>query len=85
MENTTQTDSKSSSTRFDMLTGATLVGIVFMLAISAVNVWNVKRLGDRVATIEAALSPRRPPGPIPIRFTRSMSRGHKPRGWRPPR
>jgi protein-disulfide isomerase len=62
-----QTSSSSSSpTRFDTVALATLVGIVFMMALAAVNLWNLNRLTARVATIEAALSPRKPPpGPDP--------------------
>jgi protein-disulfide isomerase len=64
-----QTPSSSSSpTRIDTVALATLVGIVFMMVISAVNVWNVRRLNERVATLEAALSPRKPSGPDPSKI-----------------
>ena len=36
-----------------------------MMAISAVNLWNLKHLTARVANIEAALSPRKASGPDP--------------------
>ena len=44
-----------STPRLDLLGLATLVGVVVMLTISAVNLWNLKRLGDRVGKIEAAM------------------------------
>ena len=66
-----QMPSSSSSptpTRIDTVALATLVGIVFMMVISAVNVWNVRRLTERVATLEAALGPRKPSGPDPTKI-----------------
>jgi protein-disulfide isomerase len=76
-----QTPSSSSSpTRFDTLALATLVGIVFMMAISAVNLWNVKRLTARVANIEAVLSPRKPSGPDPTRIHTINIAGAQTRG-----
>ena len=60
--------SSSSTPRFDPLALATLVGVLVMLTISAVNLWNVKRLQDRVGTIEAAMSPRPPVGPDSTRI-----------------
>jgi len=67
--NNMQTGSSSSSpTRFDTVAVATLVGIVFVMAISAMNLWNLKRVTARVATIEAALSPRKPSGPDPTKI-----------------
>lgn len=57
------TSNTSSSPRFDSLAVATLGGVVVMLIISLVNVWNLKQLRDRVATIEAAMGPSRPAGP----------------------
>jgi len=60
-----QTRSSSSPSRLDTVALATLLGIVLMMAISAVNLWNLKRLTARVATIEAALSPRKASGPDP--------------------
>jgi len=57
----------SSARRVDPLPLVTLVGVVIMLTISAVNLWNVKRLGARVATIEAAMTPRTV-GPDPGRI-----------------
>jgi protein-disulfide isomerase len=56
-----------SSSRVDPLALATLVGLVVMLAISLLNVWNLKRLGERVATIEAQIGGRQPTGPDPTR------------------
>jgi len=55
-EHTPTTNSRSP--RFDSLALATLGGVVVMLAISLVNVWSLKQLGDRVETIEAAMRPR---------------------------
>jgi protein-disulfide isomerase len=62
------TGSDSPSTpRLDLLGLATLVGVIVMLTVSAVNVWNVKRLGERVAKIEASLGGGRRSGPDPNR------------------
>ena len=57
-------NSNPSSPRFDSLAVATLAGIVVMLAISLLNVWNLKQLQNRIATIEGAMNPQ-PPGPDP--------------------
>src|SRR5688572_18798475 len=51
--------------RLDLLGFATLVGVVGMLAIAAVNIWNVSRLAERVAKIEAAIGGPRRSGPDP--------------------
>ena len=45
--------------RLDLLGVATLVGVIGMLAIAGMNVWNVSRLAQRVAKIEAAITPKR--------------------------
>src|SRR5262245_15513585 len=68
MENTQQgqssaTSSTSSAPRFDSLAMLTLGGVVVMLIISLVNVWNLKQLRDRVATLEAVVTPARASGP----------------------
>jgi protein-disulfide isomerase len=60
-------NSNPSSPRFDSLAVATLAGIVVMLAISLVNVWNLKQLQNRIATIESAMSPQ-PSGPDPTKI-----------------
>ena len=55
--------------RFDPLAVASLVGVVVMLTISAMNLWTVKRLGERVGRIEAAMSGGgRRSGPDPNRI-----------------
>ena len=76
-----QTRSNSSSpSRLDTVALATLAGIVVMMAISAVNVWNMKRLDARVAAIEAALSPRRASGPDPSRTHTIRTAGAQSKG-----
>ncbi|HKE86435.1 MAG TPA: thioredoxin domain-containing protein [Vicinamibacterales bacterium] len=69
-ENTVQGSSNptSASPRFDSMALATFVGVVVMLIISAINVWNLRQLADRVDTIEAAVRPARPTGPDPKRI-----------------
>ena len=56
-----------SKPRLDLLGLATLVGVIVMLTISAMNVWNVQRLGERVAKVEASLGGGRRSGPDPNR------------------
>jgi protein-disulfide isomerase len=56
-----------SPSRFDPLSLAMLVGVIVMLAISATNLWTMKRLGERVGRIEAAAGGARRPGPDPNR------------------
>ena len=46
----------------------TLGGVVIVLVISLVNVWNLKQLSDRVATLEAVITPARASGPDPNRI-----------------
>jgi protein-disulfide isomerase len=83
MENDIQTtaDSNSSrSSRLDPLALAMLVGVIVLLTISAVNVWTVRRLGERVATIEASMGPRRPSGPDPKRIYTIKTAGAQAKG-----
>ena len=68
------------SRRFDSLGLATLVGVVVMLTISAVNLWNLKQLRDRVSTIETALTPRKPAGPDPNRIHKINTAGAQAKG-----
>ena len=68
------------SQRFDSLALATLVGVVVMLTISAVNLWTLKQLRERVSTIEAALAPRRPAGPDPNRIHKINTAGAQAKG-----
>jgi protein-disulfide isomerase len=56
-----------SPRRFDPFALAMLVGVIVLLTISAVNVWTVRRLGERVGKIEAALGGGRRSGPDPNR------------------
>jgi len=51
--------------RVDLLGLATLVGVIVMLTITAMNVWNVKRLTERVLKMEASMSSARRSGPDP--------------------
>jgi protein-disulfide isomerase len=64
----TESVNSSSPRRSDPVALATLVGLVVMLAISLVNVWNVRRLTARVAAVEAVFAPRQPEGPDPSRI-----------------
>jgi len=81
MENNMQSRSKSSPRpAFDTLAGATLFGVVFMMTISAVNLWNLNRLTARVSTIEAAMSPKAPPGPDPSRIHAINTSGAQAKG-----
>ena len=73
------TPDPSAAPRFDSLALATLAGVVVMLAISAVNLWNVKQLRARVSTIEAALTPR-PAGPDPNRIHKINTAGAQTKG-----
>ena len=70
MENNQQLSEESrqdASSRFDPLALATLIAVVVMMTISAVNLWNMRQLRARVSSIEAALAPRRAGGPDPGR------------------
>lgn len=70
MENEVQrpTVSYSPTTpRIDLLGLVTLVGVIVMLAITAVNMWHVSRLTDRVGRMEAAMGGARRSGPDPNR------------------
>jgi len=69
-----------SRPRLDTLALATLIGIVFMMAVSAMNVWNLNRLTARVSTIEAAMSPKTPPGPDPSRIHAINTSGAQAKG-----
>ena len=65
-------DPKSPSPgRLDVLTMATLVGVVVMLAVSLVNMWNLNRvaqtLGDRISRMEALVAGPSQKGPDPAR------------------
>ena len=62
-----------SPRRFDLLTLATLAGVIVILAVSFVNMWNLSRvarsLGDRVSRLEAQIGgrPAQRQGPDPTR------------------
>jgi protein-disulfide isomerase len=60
-------NSNSTTSRFDLLAFATLIGVIAMVAISAVNLWNMRQLGARVDKIEAVLVPKRV-GPDPAKI-----------------
>src|SRR5262245_14682144 len=71
MENNVQSlpgSNSPSPRRFDPLSLATLVGVIVMLAISAMNLWTVKRLGERVGRIEASMGGARRSGPDPTKL-----------------
>ena len=53
------------SPRFDLVSAAILAGVIVMLALSAMNLWGMKRLDERVDTIEAAVRRGRSSGPDP--------------------
>ena len=57
-----------------------LAGVMVMLAISALNLWNVKRLGERVATIEAAMGGGRRSGPDPSQVYKINTAGAPTKG-----
>jgi protein-disulfide isomerase len=66
MDDTMQLSENSkpqTSSRFDPLALATLIAVVVLVTISAVNLWNLRQLQTRVSTIEAAFAPRRTGGP----------------------
>ena len=59
MENEVERPPASNSPttpRLDLLGTATLVGVIVMLAITAVNVWHVSRLTERLVRMEAAMA-----------------------------
>lgn len=65
------------SSRIDLLGAGTLVGVIVMLTISMVNVWNVRRLGERVAALETLIGRGRDTGPDPDRvYTISTTGAH---------
>lgn len=70
----------SSSTRFDPLAFATLVGVVVMITISLVNVWNLRRLGERVASLEGGAAIKPDPGPDPNRLYTVRTEGAPSKG-----
>jgi protein-disulfide isomerase len=59
------TSSSQTKPRLDLLGLATLGGVIVMLAITAVNVWQVSLLTERVRKIEVARSGTRNSGPDP--------------------
>jgi protein-disulfide isomerase len=67
--------------RLDLLGLATLVGVIVMLTISAVNVWSVRRLVERVGKIEDAMGARRSAsGPDPSRVYTVKTAGSPTKG-----
>lgn len=62
---------EGSRKRFDIVSFATLAGVLIMLGVAGLNMWNINRLAERVAQLEAsALAPRAataPKGPDPSR------------------
>jgi protein-disulfide isomerase len=64
--------------RFDSLGLATLVGVFVMLALSLWNVWNLNRLGERVARVEAQFAG--PTGPDPSRIHTVRTDGAQAKG-----
>ena len=87
-ENKVQSPAGSNSPskpRLDMLALATLLGVIVMLTISAMNVWNVKRLGERIAKVEASLGAGRRSGPDPNRVHTVKTAGAPTKGPELPR
>jgi len=72
--------SSPTTPRLDLLGVATLVGVIGMLAIAAVNVWNVSRLAERVAKIEAAIGAPRRSGPDPSKVYTVITAGAPTKG-----
>ena len=70
----------SSSTRFDPLAFAMLLGVVVMITISLVNVWNLRRLGERVASLEGGAATKPDPGPDPNRLYTVRTEGAPSKG-----
>jgi protein-disulfide isomerase len=69
IENNVQSPPSSNSPqRFDAFSLAVLVGVIVLLAISAMNLWTVKRLGERVVKIETSMNAARRSGPDPSRI-----------------
>ena len=81
MENSIQPSENpnSSTPRFDLLALATLIGVLAMVAISGVNLWNMRQLGARVDKIEAVLVPKRV-GPDPTRIHTINTAGAQAKG-----
>jgi protein-disulfide isomerase len=83
MENNMQNPSGCSSqspSRFDRLTFAMLVGVIVMLAISAMNLWTLNRFGERIGKIEVAMRGGRSPGPDPNRIHTVKTAGAQTKG-----
>ena len=79
--NAPATNQGSRPPRVDSLGLATLVGVVVMLVLSLWNVWNLNRLGERVARIEAQGGGVTPPtGPDPSRVYKIATEGAQSKG-----
>jgi protein-disulfide isomerase len=63
----TPSSSSRSAQRLDPLSVAMLVGVILMLTVSAMNLWMVAGLGERVGKIETAMNGARQSGPDPNR------------------
>jgi protein-disulfide isomerase len=69
----TASGTKPPSPRVDLLTLATIAGVIVILAVSLVNMWSLNRLaktlGERVSRLEGQLAgrPAQPTGPDPTR------------------
>ena len=71
----------SPAPRVDSLGLATVGGVVVMLVLSLWNVWNLHRLGERVARIEARGGGLTPPtGPDPSRVYKIATEGAQSKG-----
>ncbi len=71
----------ASSSRSDLLALATFIGVAVMMALSLWNVWNLGRLGDRVARLEAGMGARaRPSGPDPDKIHAVNTTGAQTKG-----
>ena len=81
MENKMPSRSNTPSPQgIDTIALATLIGIVAMMAIAAVNVWSLRGLDARVSAIEAAINPKRPEGPDPKKIHTLNIAGAQARG-----
>jgi protein-disulfide isomerase len=75
-----QDSNRATTSGLDLLGLGTLVGVIVMLTIAFVNVWNLGRLGSRVAAIEARLGGNRTPAPDPAKVYEVQTSGAQAKG-----